>query len=253
VIGCTFTLGLDNEPDPRQYTVLQGQAPEADGFVKVLTFSYSQSASDKGGTEGLRWGNLGCTYTVNSDVYFLNNQIQVNTSANAFIHINFEGAVTEGNFAGYSATNTFTIGIDSTGKLVVSTPGPQVTDNSQTPDINVWSKIVGHGTVVNVINAEKDYLRGCLNSFLAQFNSEIQTVLNSPADWIFPGGNTFTFETVAFSSNQDLVSHITYVQPGYTLRWSVSVDVASHLEGNGFRWRRLTRCPITIPRARGER
>jgi len=37
--------------------------------------------------------------------------------------------------------------------------------------------------------------------------------INVFQDFIFPGGQTFIFKDVRFSSHQDLISHITYADP----------------------------------------
>jgi hypothetical protein len=211
-IGCTYSLEFSRETDAQSYTVLATPEAGSDGFAKILTFSYSNSCSSNGGTEGLIWGNISSTYTTDSDVYVYQNQIKVVTTITAHIHVNVEGGVTSGNFAKYTTTDLFTLSIDSSGKIV-STYTSDLVDESDNIDYNVWAEIVSMGTVENVIDGEKEFAQACVTQFLSDYNTVLATKMNGPQAWIFPGGETFMFKDVGFSDHQDLISHITYLQP----------------------------------------
>ncbi len=208
-----YSLGFNDVTTAQTFTVVSDATADSDGFVNVLTFSYSASCSSNGGTEGLVWGNLKCDYSSSCNVYFSTTQIKIESYVNAWIHVNVEGGVTEGNFATYNSTTIYDLSATSSGKLVATTTGATLVDNSQTIDTNGWSQFVSLGTVDNVINSEKSYTQQILSSFLDSFGSDISACLNGPLAWIFPGGQTFTFKKVLFSDDLDLVSYITYADP----------------------------------------
>ncbi|MFC6102148.1 hypothetical protein [Olivibacter domesticus] len=209
-----YQISFDPDASPQSYSVINPRTTDSGGFTQVLNFNYSQYSGQDGGSPWYGvWGNLSCTYTSASTIAIKGNQIKVNTSVNAFVHVNVEGGVTEGNFASYASEVIYTLSVNQYGNLVANVSPPNVTDNSENPDISGWSKFTSLGTVNDVIDAERSYLQGILTDFMDGFDNSISGVANSPQKFVFPGGNTFTFKDVVFSDYQDLVSHITYVQP----------------------------------------
>lgn len=213
-IKLNYELSFDSDTSSQSYAVISPRTADTDGFIQVLNFNYSQYSGQDGGSPWYGvWGNLSCTYTAASVIAVKGNQIKINTSINAFVHVNVEGGVTEGNFASYASEVIYTLSVNQNGNLVANVSPPNVTDNSQDPDISGWAKFTTLGTVDDVINAERSYLQGLLTNFMDGFDNSIGGVINSPQTFVFPGGNTFAFKDVVFSDYQDLVSHISYVQP----------------------------------------
>jgi len=209
-----YSLQFDRDTSPQSYAVTTPRITDADGFTEVLNFNYSQYSGQDGGSPWYGvWGNLSCTYTAASTIAVKGNQMKVNTSVNAYLHVNVEGGVTEGNFASYASEVIYTLSVDQYGSLLANVSSPTVVDNSETPDISGWSKFVTLGEVIGMIDSMRSTLQGVLTTLMDGFDTSINNVINSSQTFVFPGGNTFTFKDVVFSDYQDLVSHITYVQP----------------------------------------
>lgn len=90
---------------------------------------------------------------------------------------------------------------------------PKFTDNSETPDPSGWSKFVSRGDIDNVVNSITSTLQGGFKNYFEGHDSTILAMLRGAGVWVFPGGKTFAFKDVYFSDHQDLVAHVTYVDP----------------------------------------
>ena len=113
----------------------------------------------------------------------------------------------EGKVIDKTIEDTYTISVNGDGTLKwPTTPSVKRTDVSDPPG-NIPSAIDNFIHVNKVIDACRDTIKG--------FNSTtLQTPpLASMAKFVFPGGKSFAFKSVNFSPNQDLVCHITYVDP----------------------------------------
>jgi hypothetical protein len=121
--------------------------------------------------------------------------------------------VTEGNWASYRITTTYTIGVASDGALTVTQNDPQVEDKSEKPDPNWWSKLISVGTIDACVANIQNYLKPLLKGFGTGFENDIALMLNGSNGWTFPGGRTYTFTGVEFSDYQDLVADLLYVTP----------------------------------------
>ncbi len=110
-----------------------------------------------------------------------------------------------GNVFDKSLTDVYTMGVDQKGKITVDiTPG-DIEDNSE--DLSK-----GFGTeMISALNKNIECITDQINDFT---NTSLEHIpIGSAQSFIFPGGNTFSYKDVAFSQNQDLVSHITYLNP----------------------------------------
>ncbi len=206
LIEAKFSWSYENDPGPFSFNTV------ANGGSHVLTFSYSKSASDSD-TFVPNWGNFGVDYTASSDVFIEGTTITIKTRLKMHCHINVDGGIADGDWADFSSVTTYTIGVDTHGMLSVSTPGPVITDNSKKPDPDWWSKLITLGQIDNVADRIKNSLQSWVKGFLTSEASVIANMLNGSNTWVFPGGKTFTFTDVAFSDNQDLVSHVLYIAP----------------------------------------
>ncbi|MEA5508779.1 hypothetical protein VB715_03295 [Crocosphaera sp. UHCC 0190] len=207
LIKIEWNCSYKSETTPQTYQVVN------DGTSKVLTFSYSRSAHDSD-TFGPNWGNITLTNSLQSDIYLENNIIRTVTTATAYVHINLYGGVTEGNFVKYQTETSYQIGVDQSGNLTITltTGSPHFSDLSDNIDPSGWSKFVTLGQINGVVDKVKIFWTH-LKDFLDKHEQEILEMLRGSGVWVFPGGKTFIFKDVYFSDNQDLVAHITYVDP----------------------------------------
>ena len=186
----------------------------SDNSSKVLTFSYENKCSDSGNKFIVIWADIGIECKTQSDVYLENNVIRTSTLFNGRCRVNFEGGLVEGNFVRYQIDTSYMINVDSQGSLVVTLApdSPKLTDLSETPDPNVWAKLISLDQITKVVNQLKSKLSNIRN-FLTGHDQSILNIINGSSAWVFPGGQTFTYKDVYFSEHQDLVTHITYVDP----------------------------------------
>jgi hypothetical protein len=207
LIKVEWSYGYAREDTPQTYQVVN------DGTSRVLTFSYSRSASDSG-TFVPNWGNITLIDSLQSDIYLENNIIKTVTTATAYVHIDVDGGVTEGNFVKYQTETSYQIGVDQSGNLTVNltTGSPHFSDLSDKIDPSGWSEFVSLGEIDGVVNQIKSFW-GVMRSFLEHHDSAILAMLRGSGVWVFPGGKTFVFKDVYFSEHQDLVTHVTYVDP----------------------------------------
>ncbi len=94
------------------------------------------------------------------------------------------------------------------------TPGtPVTTDTSQSLDVSGWDKFIGLASVADTVEDLSGKLKTAIENSTSGFAGQIAAMLNSAGAWVYPGGKTFSFKQVAFSTNQDLIVHVTYVDP----------------------------------------
>ncbi len=136
------------------------------GGSHVLTYTYSKTASDKH-TFVPNWGNYSVKYTTNSDVYLEGTRIKNVTKVTAHAHINVDGGVTEGDWAVYSLTTYYNIGVNAQGAISVTLAKDPISNQSVKPDPNAWTEFITAGTIDGVVNSLQDYLQGWLDSFVA--------------------------------------------------------------------------------------
>jgi hypothetical protein len=203
-----YSWGLNSDPNSYTYQIVNNDTSH------ILTFSYHKEASDSDTFVPL-WGNLSIKYDMTSDIYFEGNIIRSVTKATVRPHINMEGGVTEGDYVKYQTETSYQISVDANGNLSVylQEGSPKFTDNSETPDPSGWSRFVSLGDIDNVVNSIKSSLQGWFKNYLEGHDSAILAMLRGSGVWVFPGGKTFVFKDVYFSEHQDLVAHVTYVDP----------------------------------------
>jgi hypothetical protein len=205
--GIKFTASYSREGASQTYRIV------SDGSSKVLTFSYENKSSDEGVSVPL-WGKYSFNCTTQSDVYLENNVIRTSTLFNCHVFINAEGFTTEGNYARFKVDTSYLINVDSQGNLVVTLAkdSPKLDDQSETPDPNFVLKLFSGGQITSDINKLKGFLSG-IRDFLTGHDQAILNIINGSSAWVFPGGQSFVYKDVYFSDHQDLVTHITYVDP----------------------------------------
>ncbi|MFL6211757.1 MAG: hypothetical protein ACJ74W_23120 [Pyrinomonadaceae bacterium] len=203
-----FEATYSQDPGPHTYRMV------SDGTAKVLTFSYENRCSDSGGKFVVIWADIGVECKTQSDVYLENNVIRTSTLFNGRCRVNFEGGVVEGNYVRYQIDTSYQINVDSQGNLVVKLAegSPKLTDLSETPNPDLWARFISFDQITRVINQLKNIVSRT-RDFLTGHDQSILNIINGSSAWVFPGAQTFVYKDVYFSDHQDLVTHITYVDP----------------------------------------
>jgi hypothetical protein len=187
------------------FGVTSGQTPTvttpASGS-QVLTFHYSNTASDKswGGAEG----SMELTPTFDLAVSLAGNTMTIVQHLVIYVYVNKESTADGGNVVDKTITDTYTLAVNDTGRLV-ATLTSKTQDNSRTPSVNGFLDFFsGFNKLSSDVAAAVRALTGTNLTDLPV--SVVQ-------DYVFPGGRAFAYKSVMFSDNQDLISHITYTDP----------------------------------------
>ncbi len=170
----------------------------------VLSYSYSSTYSDDAGLGG-DMGAMTLTPTFTAEVSFVGNTIVIKQTLVIYIHVRVMQSSESWNAVNKTITDTYTLAVNQSGSLTASL-NSVVTDNSDpTPSANWFINLF---TSLNTLVSDID---NWTKSFFATSFKDIP--LDVAQQFVFPGGKTFAFKDVVFSDFQDLVSHISYVQP----------------------------------------
>lgn len=171
----------------------------------VLTYAYSSpTISDQAGLDG-DLGKLEMSSSFTFSVSFQDNTVVIVQHLVIWCYIRFWATSASGNVVDKQITDTYTFAVNDTGAIVVSGPSSVTVDNSQSPGVNGFLNFF---TGINqLIGDVAQWAQGCAATNLTDVPASVVR------SFVFPGGATFSFTDVSFSDNQDLVSHITYVDP----------------------------------------
>jgi hypothetical protein len=171
------------------------------GTGNVLSFSYTSTSSDSAGLDG-DVGKMTLTPTITASVQFAGNTVTISQHLVIYAYVNHLSSGTGGNVIDKMITDVYEIGIGGNGQLtfVKDATRSQVIDNSQTPSVN------GFLNFFNKVNELISDVQEWANSFVPTAFTDIP--LSNLQSFVFPGGESFVFEDVSFSSNLDLVAHI---------------------------------------------
>lgn len=183
----------------------------------VLNFRYnSADSSDSAGSKWLLdYGSLDMHSSYTLNVIFQGNTITVVQNLVVYADMCWEDSCESGNFVNKIMTDVYTINVSESGNLVLSTPVSNLVDNSDVPSAG-WLEELFTG-INDIVDAVAEYVDFKATSF----GSLPVALINN---FVFPGGNTFAYANVNFSDNQDLVSYITYLDPGYRKMRKASVE-----------------------------
>lgn len=206
LIEAKISQSFRDATGPFKYTFLPNDGSH------ILTYSYTKEASDSD-TFIPNWGNYSVKYNAVSDIYLTGTQIKNVTKVSARCHLNVDGGITEGDWAVFTLTTYYNIGVDAQGRISVTMSKDGIKDESKKPDPDFWSKIISLGTIDNCVNKMQSYLKGFLERFVNNESNTIAQMLNGSNTWVFPGSKTFTFKDAQFSNSQDMVAHVLYADP----------------------------------------
>lgn len=185
-------------------TLTPGQQPDVTFPTtgpSVLHYHYRNE--DSGSAGGPLGGALDIIYTFDMDISFKGTTITVSQAQTVFVSAMSGGIRRSGNIVEKTLTDTCSIGIDDNGRLnttITSVP----TDNSYLPSEAKGLDVFNH------LNAVLDHVYENAHDVTDHGAVLSSLPLNVVEDYIFPGGQTFTYQDVAFSDNQDLVASIRY-------------------------------------------
>lgn len=168
--------------------------------TEVLAFHYANSAHD---SEGM-WGELRLSTSFDLGVDFSGDTITVRQHLVVYLDVRSLATEERGNVVDLTITDVYTLRITEDGGLgaVLSTIRQDNSRNPRTSDfLNFWTGLN------SIIGAVRNWVRSVAPT---SFTDIPLCVIQ---DYVFPGGRTFAFKSVAFSDNGDLVSHITYAKP----------------------------------------
>lgn len=169
----------------------------------ILSYSYkSKTASDQAGLDG-DMGRMELSSTFDLTVSVQGTQMVIVQTLVVHCYVRYMATSASGKVVDKQITDTYSFGVDDEGRLVVSAPVSKVVDNSKTPGangfLNFWANV-------------DELAKNVASWARSAVGTQLQDVpVSAVQSFVFPGGATFSFADVAFSENQDLVSHITYV------------------------------------------
>ena len=191
-----------------QWSMTSGQAPTvtkpATG-AEVLSYSYSSYAEDDAGLDG-DMGKMSLTTNYSASVSFTGNTIVVTQSLLLHVYIRIMQSSEEWDAIKKTITDTYTLAVGQDGQLTASLNSVPQDNSDSTPSANWFINLFTN------LNDLVNDIAGWVSGFSATALQDMP--LNVAQNFVFPGGKSFTFKDVVFSDNQDIVSHISYVQPG---------------------------------------
>jgi hypothetical protein len=219
----TTTLSAPLSQNPAAWTMTPaGTAAGADGFSPLLTIGYNHDSYDSS-EDALHLSSINgnFNYAMNGSVAVKGSVIRVSLHSVVYAEFNahimgIPAANMQANIVDYSSVVDYTLGIDAYGRLVASEGTPNNTDNGQDIDVSTWDRLIGLGDVAGMIRSMRSNMNSWIASSTNGYENMIEDMLNNSSSFVYPGGQTFLFKQVVFSDYQDLLTHVTYVDPSAT-------------------------------------
>lgn len=192
------TIHLQLTPD--------GPAPAAirpASGATLLQYRYSASSKDVAGAGGgLMQLQVSPSYSM--DVAVAGDTITFTQHLVVYCVVRSLATQIESNVVDRTFVDTYRLSIDGKGELAAMMTSTHQNDDKRlyvNDFINFWTNI----------NQLEDAIANAIQAWTSP--AMIDIPLSMMRGFIFPGGNTFAFKDVVFSDNQDLVAHITYLDP----------------------------------------
>ncbi len=210
-VRVTYIGGIELEVR-YEWNMTPGQSPTVNPTPSgntILSYSWnSPTAEDQAGLNGDA-GKMDLASSFSMSVSVSGNTMTIVQHLVVWTYVRYLATGAGGNIIDKQITDTYSFGVDDHGRIVVSTPSASANpptsvtvDNSQSPSangfLNFWANVQGLA----------DSVTQWAQSFYATRLTDIP--VSAAQNFVFPGGDTFSFADVSFSDNQDLVSHITY-------------------------------------------
>ena len=177
----------------------------------VLSLSYNSRddldgkiSYDEAGLNGASgWAKGWSTYSL--DLSFSGSTIVVRQHLNVHYEASNFIETAGGEAVDKTITSTYPLAMTADGGLTLGTPTTKTDDNATLQHAS------GAAQFFTNLNNILDHVVDKARSLVAPALDALP--LSIGQNYVFPGGNTFAFKSVAFSDNGDLVTHITYVDP----------------------------------------
>ncbi|EAZ82738.1 hypothetical protein [Algoriphagus machipongonensis] len=170
---------------------------------ETLKISYSSSDHDQAGLDGdMGKMKVDTSYTVS--VTFSSNTIVIEQHLVLYLYIRSLQSSKSGNVFDKKITDTYSLEVGQNGEL---------TANKTTKKVDHSVKLKANW-FINLFTGLNDLLKNFEDYEKTFGSSSLKSIpITFAQDFFFPGGKTFSFQDIEFSKNQDLVSHINYVEP----------------------------------------
>jgi hypothetical protein len=204
-VRVTYHVGDNGLEVDYEFSATAGQAPAvsypASGSTLISCAYDSGTASDQAGLDGVL-GRMDLSSTFGMTVSVQGNQIVIVQHLVIWTYVRVLATSDSGNIVDLQLTDTYTIGVDATGRLTAALQSTARADNSRGPGandfLNFWADV----------QTLSDKVYEWAGNFAATNLTDVP--VSFVQNFIFPGGATFSFTDASFSDSQDLVSHITY-------------------------------------------
>jgi hypothetical protein len=190
-----------------QWQLTAGQTPTittpATGQT-VVQFDYTSTYSDCAGLN-CDMGESSLTPKYSAKVDFVGNTIVITQNLQVHLYVRSLQSSFTWNSVNKTITDTYTLAVTQDGRLTATLSSNTVDNSDPVPSTNWFINLF---TSLNeLVKTVDDWSRNFASITLHDIPVSVAQ------QFVFPGGKTFAFKDVVFSDYQDLISHITYVQP----------------------------------------
>lgn len=221
----TWSYKMGKNPG-QTFTVVPGGKVDEEGFTSVLTYKLNTGNSDDtfNSTHTLKMEGT-FKYSTEVTIAFLENRIKITTHSITYLRYWYGGyyggqlAEFSGNIVDSTQVVYYEMTVDPFGNMGVTMKKNDPKNDGQNLDISGWDKFIV-GNIVDCTNSITDKIRARVANSMTNFANDLQSSLGNYRHFVFPGGNTFSFKDVSFSDFQDLVAHISYVDPSITKKYT---------------------------------
>jgi hypothetical protein len=187
-------------------SLIPGQTPTVNmpetGPV-LLTFHYDSSAADQAGLNG-DLGRMELKPSFDLIVSASGTTLTVAQHLVVYVYVRSLATSGSGSVVDVKLIDTYTLAVSQDGELVAKET-TEKTDQSKNPSTDPF---LNWFTNLNaIIDMVETVVRGMTATTLRDLP------LSIVQDYVFPGGKTFAYKSVAFSGSADLAAHITYTEP----------------------------------------
>lgn len=200
-------VGFSNEMIPGQQ--LRTNKPSQGSTVLTMTYDSKDDLGgkisyDEAGWHGASgWAKGWSSYSL--ELAFAGDAIKITQQLLIHYEASNTAETAGGDAVNKTLTSTYPLAITGDGRLILGTPVSDLKDNSD------WKQASGAAQFFTNLNTIANTIGDSAKSFAEARFSAVD--LATTQSYVFPGGKTFAFKAAAFSDNQDLVAHITYVDP----------------------------------------
>ncbi|KAL8872649.1 MAG: hypothetical protein Q9198_007171 [Flavoplaca austrocitrina] len=170
----------------------------------VLSLHYENMVSDYAGLHHNE-GEIHLKPSFDVTVTFQDDNIVITQHLWVYLHVRSLQTTLKGNIVDKILKDTYKLGVDGYGKVVVSMKSDEPINRPQDLSTNAFVNLfTGINDIVKTVRT-LDFANTSFQSF----------PISVVQDFVFPGGRTFAFKQMGFSRYQDLVAAITYAEPTY--------------------------------------